>query len=387
MSRVLLHRPHRPLARAATVAVLATALGLPFVPSVAAAPTAPRPTAAAAVRATVAVRATAGVRPVAAARTGAGVRSVRGVAVAPAPVRPNPLLGRSLYADSQDWSTTQAMRTGSLSAARLARVPQAKWIGPEDQPAWIADYLGRAQAAGRLPSLVLYAVPGRDCGSYSAGGFTTDAQYLAWVRMVRQTIAGRPTVVVVEPDALAQGSCSGRAADTAARVALLAQAVDILTRDATTAVYLDAGHEWWMSAATAASRLVAAHVQKARGFTLDVSNFYATAGEVAYGQKVVAAVRALVPTADPHFVVDTSRNGNGPAPTGPLDWCNPSGRRLGALPGATTGTPGLDGYLWVKHPGESDGACRPGEPGSGQWYGAWADDVLVRTLLTGAVLP
>ncbi|MBO0866090.1 MAG: glycoside hydrolase family 6 protein [Mycobacterium sp.] len=79
-----------------------------------------------------------------------------------------------------------------------------------------------------------------------------------------------------------------------------------------------------------------------------------------------------------HFVVDTSRNGNGPndmsayaaAPYNqPPDvihglqagnWCNPPGAVLGprpeALPAPNT-FPLLDAYLWVKTPGESDGQC------------------------------
>ena len=45
-----------------------------------------------------------------------------------------------------------------------------------------------------------------------------------------------------------------------------------------------------------------------------------------------------------HFVIDTSRNGQGPwTPTASYpdtqDWCNPPGRGLGLLPTADTGDP------------------------------------------------
>jgi endoglucanase len=97
-----------------------------------------------------------------------------------------------------------------------------------------------------------------------------------------------------------------------------------------------------------------------------------------------------------HFVIDTSRNGNGPwqPPAGvypdPQDWCNPPGRGLGYRPTANTGTPLLDAYLWVKIPGESDGACTRGlgpagetvdpewgliDPGAGQWFPEMALDL------------
>jgi endoglucanase len=88
-------------------------------------------------------------------------------------------------------------------------------------------------------------------------------------------------------------------------------------------------------------------------------------------------------TATTHFVIDTSRNGEGPNPmTGgpdadmadyaaaPYDqpasdiaalqsgnWCNPPGSGLGLAPTANTGVPLVDAYLWVKIPGESDGEC------------------------------
>jgi endoglucanase len=89
-----------------------------------------------------------------------------------------------------------------------------------------------------------------------------------------------------------------------------------------------------------------------------------------------------------HFVVDTSRNGDGPdsmqsyaaAPydqpssvTSSLasgDWCNPPSAGLGLKPTADTGVslssldsylpsnpPLLDAYLWAKTPGQSDGQC------------------------------
>ena len=74
------------------------------------------------------------------------------------------------------------------------------------------------------------------------------------------------------------------------------------------------------------------------------------------------------PTA--RFVVDSSRNGVGPwePPAGvypdPQDWCNPPDRGLGARPTTETGNPLAAALLWVKIPGESDGQCNRGVPGS-----------------------
>jgi endoglucanase len=88
------------------------------------------------------------------------------------------------------------------------------------------------------------------------------------------------------------------------------------------------------------------------------------------------------------FVIDTSRNGLGPwaAPGGayadPQEWCNPPGRGIGLRPTLRTGVPLLDGYLWIKIPGESDGECTRGlgavgtvdpewgavDPAAGRWF-------------------
>jgi endoglucanase len=75
-----------------------------------------------------------------------------------------------------------------------------------------------------------------------------------------------------------------------------------------------------------------------------------------------------------HFVIDTSRNGNG-APTaghGVNEWCNPPGRALGHAPTTHPGVAGVDAYLWIKYPGQSDGACRSGEPPAGTWWPSYA---------------
>ncbi len=189
---------------------------------------------------------------------------------------------------------------------------------------------------------------------------------------MRATLGGRPTVVVLEPDALANGGCSG--SNLTEQLATLAGAVDVLAQDPRTSVYLDAGHEDWLSPAEAARRLTAAHVASARGFSLDVANSYATAAEVAYGQQVVAALGGK------RFVVDTSRNGGGPPKD--LAWCNPPGLLAGARPQGVTGTAGLDGYLWVKQPGESDGPCNGG-PSSSQWFASWANDFVARSVAAG----
>ena len=53
------------------------------------------------------------------------------------------------------------------------------------------------------------------------------------------------------------------------------------------------------------------------------------------------------------------------------EWCNASGRALGARPTAATGNSLADAFLWIKPPGESDGTCNGG-PAAGVFWPEYA---------------
>jgi endoglucanase len=181
-------------------------------------------------------------------------------------------------------------------------------------------------------------------------------------------------------------------------------------------VYLDGTHSAWQSVGTMTQRLLEGGVQQARGFYLDVSNYQPTPELADYGTWISDCIAMVTDPANwafglpadcasqyypatqsdfstwglttqwyaanmgdavasTHFVVDTSRNGQGPnsmqsfaaapfdQPSGVIsklasgNWCNPPASGLGARPTSDTGVPLLDAYLWVKIPGESDGQC------------------------------
>lgn len=258
---------------------------------------------------------------------------------------------------------------------RIADQPAATWF--TDARPGFADrarnLVGAARADGRTAVVALYFIPHRDCRQYSAGGARDARMYRNWISSMAASLRGHRTLVILEPDAVAhavQGCLGPRA--TAVRYALLAHAVDTLRGQPGIAVYLDAGHPGWVSAERMAPALRRAGATRARGFSLNVANFRATSENLAYG---TALSRLL---SGRHFVVDTSRNGNGPARRGKGDrhWCNPPGRRLGSAPTLRTGHVLADAYLWVKRPGESDGACGAGAPPAGHWYPAYARDLL-----------
>jgi endoglucanase len=256
------------------------------------------------------------------------------------------------------WRTTRPADATLLE--KISKRPQAFWVGgwSGDARAAVDAIVAAAATRGEVPVLVAYDIPQRDCGSFSAGGAASADAYRAWIRAYAAGIGGRRAVVVLEPDALAGLDCLD-ADGRASRLALLRDAVAVLTASAGTVLYLDGGHDAWKPVDEMAARLVAAGAADAQGFALNVSNFRAHAGLVAYGQAVAAAAGGK------HFVVDSSRNGLGPAPDGA--WCNPPGRALGAAPRVVHETFRLDATLWVKRPGESDGTCDGGPPAGLFW--------------------
>ena len=281
----------------------------------------------------------------------------------------NPLIGRALWVPSwsraritaDEWRSTRPADASLMD--RIGAQPQAQWFGN-----WNADVRGdvdrvvsSAMGAGAMPVLVAYNIPLRDCGSFSAGGASSAEAYRSWINSYAAGLAGRKALVVLEPDALGNMGCLS-SSDQTTRLDLLRYAVRTLG-DAGGLVYLDAGNNRWQTVATIASRLKAAGVELAQGFSLNVSNFFATADETRYGDAISAQVGGK------HYVIDTSRNGLGA--TADAQWCNPDGRALGERPTSFTGRALVDAFLWVKVPGESDGSCN-GYPRSGTWLPEYA---------------
>ena len=329
------------------------------------------------------------------------------------------------------------LKKGQLENALLITAmeltPQAVWL-PSGTPAEVATAvtttLRQAAAQRAVPTFVLYNIPGRDCGSYSAGGAQNTADYEAWIDSIATAIAGRKVIIVLEPDALANlpSDCGYNPATidilqaTTNRYTEINYAVSRLEQNAETLVYLDAGNSNWHSVGDMTIRLLNAGLAHAQGFFTNVSNFrlnsyeakfdtwiseciafganpadggwrlghysycasqyYSPLGTVSptdiatwtysdqwYAQNLGAAVPST------HFVIDTSRNGQGPftandyanppynqpapviATLNSGSWCNPPARGLGLHPTAGAGVPLLDAYLWIKTPGQSDGSC------------------------------
>lgn len=351
---------------------------------------------------------------------------------------------------SGDHASAQALR-------ELVSTPQAVWVTsgtPKKVEQQARQTTHRATGKGQMPVLVAYNLPFRDCSQYSAGGATSVAEYKAWIDGLAAGIQDREAAVILEPDGLGiipwyttvSGDsewCQPDEADSATaaedRFEMLNYAVDTLTALPSTSVYLDGTHSGWLSVGDAADRLVKAGVQQADGFFLNVSNYELTEKQLKYGTWVSKCVYYATtidpgnfsgcgsqyypaqpndfstwgltdtwyaqnvdtapngpsePTDLPHFVIDTSRNGQGPWAAkrtypDPQTWCNPPQRGLGEVPTTNTGNELADAFLWIKVPGESDGECNRGlgagaidpewgivDPAAGSWFPEQALDLI-----------
>jgi endoglucanase len=279
---------------------------------------------------------------------------------------PSPFAGRPLYREPRGAAHEQARRwrrerPGDAALMdRLAAQPTALWLGDwtPDVRAAAARRVAAARARGAIPVLVAYNIPSRDYGLHSSGGAGRPADYRAWIADLAEGLGAGPAAVVLEPDALAALDRLPASARSD-RTSLLAWATARLSSRPGVSVYIDAGHASWVAPAAMARRLREAGVARARGFAVNVSSFHTTERSSAFGRAVSRRVGGAP------FVIDTSRNGAGPARGD--DWCNPPGRAIGQPPTGQTGDPAVDALLWIKRPGESDGACNGG-PAAGAWW-------------------
>lgn len=298
------------------------------------------------------------------------------VATSPASVSSYPFANQRLYVDTSSQAAQLVSNGGGGYSVdilkRISTRPTSLWLGNWNSNVYadVYNYSSRARADGSMPVFTIYNIPQRDCGSYSAGG-TSASAYPGWVEQVALAIGSTKAAVILEPDALSQINQSGclTEAQKTERYQLLKGAVATLRKAApNTAIYIDAGNPQWIPAATMAQNLNNAGIASADGFALNVSNFISTSANVSYGTQISGMVGGK------HFVIDTSRNGNGP--TADYQWCNPLGRALGPVPtGFSSGL--VDAYLWIKRAGESDGTCNGG-PAAGQFWPQYAYDLALR---------
>jgi len=237
---------------------------------------------------------------------------------------------------------------------KIASQPQARWLSSFNMNtinSEVGSYINTANAAGKVPVLSVYEIPNRDCGGASAGGAPDMGQYQNWISAFSSALGSQTVLIILETDSLALQTCLN-STELAERNAALTQATQtIKAANPQAKVYLDGGHSAWNSASDQAGRLRDAGIQYADGFYTNVSNFQPTSNEAGYGRGIIDALNGMG-LSGKHQVIDTSRNGGAAG-----DWCadDDTDRRIGQYPTLNTGDGNIDGYVWVKPPGEADG--------------------------------
>ncbi|MEV0237064.1 glycoside hydrolase family 6 protein [Nonomuraea sp. NPDC050786] len=273
----------------------------------------------------------------------------------------------ALYVSSQSnpakWAAanlgTDEARAKAIQAS-IGSKPIFEWFG-----GWFGDltqavdtYVGAAQAQDKLPMLVAYNIPNRDaCANQSGGGAGDAAGYHNWITEFAKAIGTRHAIVVLEPDAVAAAECVKKInKEPEDQYRMLLDATQVLKAQAPNAwVYLDAANATWHAPDVMAPLLVKSGIANTRGFSVNVSNYFTTADSEAYSVALNGYLSGSVGAKK--YVIDTSRNGNGPySDSTPEDnWCNPPGRKLGTPP--VKQSSGAEYLFWVKVPGDSDGQC------------------------------
>lgn len=274
---------------------------------------------------------------------------------------PASALTGSLYRDPNSqvirWITANPndSRTATIRD-KIASQPAAHWLSafsPSTVTSEVSGLVNAANTNGQVPLLSVYEIPNRDCGGASAGGASNFTQYQQWISNMAQGLGNRMVIIVLETDSLALQTCLS-SSDVQARDSAISTAVQtIKAANANAKVYLDGGHSAWNSASDQGARLAAAGIQFADGFFTNVSNFQPLSNEASYGRAIMSFLQSVGITGK-HQIIDTSRNGGAAG-----DWCadDNTDRVLGTYPTLSTGDANIDGYLWVKPPGEADGCA------------------------------
>ncbi|MFC4056932.1 glycoside hydrolase family 6 protein [Planomonospora corallina] len=264
---------------------------------------------------------------------------------------------------------------------RIASVPQGRWFTTTNTStirSQVSAFTGAAAAAGKTPILVVYNIPNRDCSGASTGGAPSHTAYRQWIDEFAAGLQGRPAAIILEPDVLPiMTNCMSSSQQQEVNASMAYAGKKLKAASSRAKVYFDIGHSGWLGAGEAAARLRAAGVaDSGDGISLNVSNYRWTSTEVAYAKSVLSATGVSRLRA----VIDTSRNGNGPAGS---EWCDPAGRAIGTPSTTDTGDSMIDAFLWIKLPGEADGCIA----GAGQFVPQRAYDLAMAAPNTPTATP
>jgi cellulose 1,4-beta-cellobiosidase len=345
----------------------------------------------------------------------------------------NPFEGRSFFVNPQYRESIEsaALKVGDNELKnkmlKLKDVSTAIWIDTIAAISKMEPALQTARSEIKnqnksvIVTFVIYNLPERDCAAYASAGELKASErglerykddYITPIRKILQNYPEVPTALIIEPDSLPNlatnmgvPKCSN-----AANLYREASAYGIKNLALPhTALYLDAAHGGWLGWPENLTKMakifkevldLAGGPQLIRGFASNVANyspltklnpdpnpegyyqFNPSRDELTYVSNLKNQLEAIGINGKA-FVIDTSRNGQAAARKEWGNWCNIKGAGIGKRP-IVSPAAGIDAYLWIKPPGESDGIsdssqkrfdikCTSvdsmlGAPEAGQWF-------------------
>ncbi|MGZ4244930.1 MAG: glycoside hydrolase family 6 protein [Solirubrobacteraceae bacterium] len=194
----------------------------------------------------------------------------------------------------------------------IALRPRVRWFGawyPDDAiEQTVRDYI--ANVTGGNPDVlaqmaVFRLVPWEHAACRSLPTAAQQASYQRWIDAAAAGIGSARVALILQPDLPFELCVPHRSSLPLRLVAYAARVFGALPH---TTVYIDAGAGDWPTVGQAVSMLRGAGVASVRGFALNATHYDPTAGEIAFGARVVHALAASgIPGR--HFVVNTADNG------------------------------------------------------------------------------
>jgi len=305
----------------------------------------------------------------------------------------NPFVGVDMWANSYYSSEVHSLAipsmTGAMAtkAAAVAKVPSFQWLDRNITlstllPGTLAEIRAANKAGGNYAAIiVVYDLPDRDCAAAASngefaianGGAANYKTYIDEIRRQVQAYSDVRTIMVIEPDSLANmitnmgvAKCKG-AATTYKELTVYALKQLNLPN---VAMYLDGGHGGWLgwpanigpaadmyaqiykdAGRPAAVRGLATNVANYNAWSLSTAPSYTTPNPNFDEKRYIEAFSPLLNAAGfpAHFIVDQGRSGK--QPTGQIEqghWCNVNGAGFGMRPSANTGHDLTDAFVWIK---------------------------------------
>jgi len=239
-------------------------------------------------------------------------------------------------------------------------------------------------------------------GDCSSGIAKYQSQYIDPLVTLFGSYSKVPIVAIIEPDSLPNLATNqgdphcGNSATTTAYLTCVPYAINQLSKLPQVTLYVDAAHGGWLGWTTNANAFVKTItgmqiLSKIRGFATNVANYQPIGvmcpqvGWCLNGQhqsdpccsdpcrlsseynpahnelNYILELYTLFSSTNfqPHFIVDTGRNGVPGMRTDCANWCNIRGAGVGHLPTINTANMTMiDAYFWLKTPGEADGCTQ-----------------------------